>query len=133
MTDGFALKSWVISLVNKVTKKSNKYSTDETVVGTWIDGKPIYRKVIKDINTSIPTKGWTLITNIDDIELVINSILFYGDENNTSFFANGTGNFSVEVNTSNNGILLWNRVGSVTYIKAAVIEYTKTTDEAVTS
>jgi hypothetical protein len=22
----------------------NKYSTTETVVGTWIDGKPIYRK-----------------------------------------------------------------------------------------
>jgi len=25
---------------------SNVYSTEETVCGTWIDGKPIYRKVI---------------------------------------------------------------------------------------
>jgi len=24
-----------------------KYSTDETQIGTWIDGKPIYRKVIQ--------------------------------------------------------------------------------------
>ena len=27
-------------------KKGETYSTDEQVVGTWIDGKPIYRKVI---------------------------------------------------------------------------------------
>ena len=24
-----------------------KYSTDEQVIGTWIDGKPLYRKVIE--------------------------------------------------------------------------------------
>ena len=33
MTDGFALKSWVIDVINKVTKKTvPKYSTNETVV-----------------------------------------------------------------------------------------------------
>ena len=25
----------------------NVYSTEETVIGTWIDGKPIYRRVIE--------------------------------------------------------------------------------------
>jgi hypothetical protein len=27
------------------SKQANTYSTDETVIGTWIDGKPIYRRV----------------------------------------------------------------------------------------
>ncbi|WAJ24066.1 hypothetical protein [Lacrimispora xylanolytica] len=31
---------------NSGTGAENVYSTDETVCGTWIDGKPIYRKVI---------------------------------------------------------------------------------------
>ena len=26
-------------------KESNTYSTDETIIGTWIDGKPLYRKI----------------------------------------------------------------------------------------
>lgn len=48
MTDGFALKSWVVSLVNKVTKKAvnNKYSSNEIQIGTWIDGKPLYRRCV---------------------------------------------------------------------------------------
>ena len=38
-------------------KNANKLgicSTEEQVVGTWIDGKPIYRKVVK---TTTPSKG----------------------------------------------------------------------------
>lgn len=27
----------------------NEYSTDEKIIGKWIDGKPIYRKVINSI------------------------------------------------------------------------------------
>ena len=61
MTDGFALKSWVINLVNKVTKKNNKYSTNETVIGTWIDGKPLYRKVFKETNYTISSSQYHYI------------------------------------------------------------------------
>lgn len=32
----------------------NTYSTNEIKIGTWIDGKPLYRKVIQ---TTIPTSG----------------------------------------------------------------------------
>ena len=28
------------------TIKNQEYSTEEQVIGTWIDGKPIYRKVM---------------------------------------------------------------------------------------
>ena len=31
----------------RAVKEANTYSTEEKVVGTWIDGKPIYRKVVE--------------------------------------------------------------------------------------
>lgn len=32
----------------EIPEKANEvYSTDEVIVGTWIDGKPLYRRVIK--------------------------------------------------------------------------------------
>lgn len=40
-----ASKEWVKSLLKKMNV--GKYSTDEVRIGTWIDGKPIYRKVIQ--------------------------------------------------------------------------------------
>ncbi len=44
-------------------ENANKYSTDEQVIGTWIDGKPLYRKVI---TSSIGlTYGTILIENVD--------------------------------------------------------------------
>ena len=33
-----------------VSQNSNNYSIEETRIGTWIDGKPIYRKVVEYIN-----------------------------------------------------------------------------------
>ena len=59
---------------------SNNYSTDEQVVGTWIDGKPLYQKTLTT-TTTIPTSAsWVNITipdsNIEtliDIELSAHS------------------------------------------------------------
>ena len=48
---------------------SNVYSTEETVIGTWIDGKPLYRKVV--IIENIGNAGNLEIPyNIPDSELV---------------------------------------------------------------
>lgn len=52
-------KSSIVGAINEVYQ-NNVYSTDETVVGKWIDGKPIYRKVFEigslpnDTTISIP-------------------------------------------------------------------------------
>ena len=40
------LKIIGIKLIESPTQITNKYSTEETVVGEWIDGKKIYRKVV---------------------------------------------------------------------------------------
>ena len=49
-------------------KEDNVYSTEETIVGKWIDGKPIYRKVVSiplrdNINDEVPYN----IENVDSI------------------------------------------------------------------
>ena len=35
-------------------KGGNDYSIDEQVIGKWIDGKPLYRKIIEDV---MPARG----------------------------------------------------------------------------
>lgn len=51
-------------------KLINKYSTNEERIGTWIDGKPIYRKVV--VLTSF-SAGETIVNhNISNIDKIIN-------------------------------------------------------------
>ena len=55
-------------------KSLSTYSTEETKVGTWINGKPIYRKVFKvlksELNVSTNTNNWSspaFALSIDEI------------------------------------------------------------------
>lgn len=69
-------------------KNQQVYSTSETRIGTWIDGKPLYRKVISD--TLGTTNGsWKEITNIwnsNEIKYVVSSsgMFSYSNGNNYS-------------------------------------------------
>jgi hypothetical protein len=48
----------------------HKYSTDEHVVGTWIDGKPLYEKTVNTtiaLNTSDERVTLSVATNVDRI------------------------------------------------------------------
>lgn len=118
-------------LSNDTTKGS--YSTNETVVGTWIDGKPIYRKVINATKIS----GNTLLIPINDLN--IDTIFFdrthsyivttsaivypfpynYANTSDTYTACERDGN-NIKINSSegaySNGQII------------LVIEYTKTTD-----
>ena len=61
-------------------KSANTYSEDEIEIGTWINGKKIYRKTIT--GSTLPTNGKTLISNVDS---VVNA---YGEQlwNNTIWY-----------------------------------------------
>lgn len=50
----------------------NKYSTTETIIGTWIDGKPIYKKTILFNNINIGTSdySWTGSLNLSNISYI---------------------------------------------------------------
>ena len=50
---------------------NNIYSEDEMVIGKWIDGKPIYRKVIVTTN-ALNTTTVTINHNIENFEHIVN-------------------------------------------------------------
>ena len=57
----------------------NTYSTSEQRIGTWIDGKPLYRKVS---NVSISDKStWTSLISIPNLDRLTN---VYGFGNNVT-------------------------------------------------
>lgn len=57
------------------------YSTEERRVGTWIDGKPLYRKVI---NVTNPVKGTTtsIASGVSNIEFAYfeNAFIYKSDD-----------------------------------------------------
>lgn len=106
------------------------YSVDETRIGTWIDGKPLYRKVVSSTTPSQANTG----TNIYDASsLNIDRLV------NLSFNFKGTYN---EYATASNIIIMFTRIsGSTRNIACTctlqdycnkpfyfILEYTKTTD-----
>jgi hypothetical protein len=127
-------------------KKLNteEYSTNEVKVGTWIDGKPIYRKVFTgritaNANTEVQT---VLQTNVDN---VIDMGGWYMDGNldtkkvlgQCKFTISGTtvtmtNNSRVDVYNSNLLLFTWSAAGrsdSYEYNYYMVwAEYTKTTN-----
>ena len=127
MTDGFALKSWVIDVINKVAKKIvPKYSKDETVVGTWINGKPIYRKVIV-LDHSIETSSYNTWVDVYDVsslnvDYLVNVIVSSGGDNT---MRNSTSLWAVR----DNYLKEW-AYHAFNSAKTIIMEYTKTTDKA---
>lgn len=114
------------------------YSTAETVVGRWIDGKPVYRKValcsVALPGGSVPNGGgWVTIDDLSalSIDEVVNYSLHldclsvYGDVRMSTF---------IHSSVTSAGLLRANSMlaKSVT-VSRYTIEYTKTTDEATVS
>ena len=104
------------------------YSTEEQVIGQWIDGKPLYRKVYKlPTNFVIRANAWTN-TGIPstDKEIIINSMVLRvinGEE--TDHFSDvnvGQWNGTLQVIRNNLQLNMYNDG----YI---ILEYTKTTDD----
>lgn len=108
------------NVVNANDDKFN-YTQEEQIIGTWIDGKPIYRKVS---NVSISNKStWTSLISIPNLDRLIN---VYGFGNNVTLPRYESPNYYVQF------------LFEVDYLKymangisgsaSIVTEYTKTTD-----
>ena len=97
------------------------YSTNETVVGTWIDGKPIYRKVVTLSTTkTIDMSGVSISHGISNINIPIDC----KGINNTACAVSNL--FWVNTKNSTSGTF-YNAEG-LEGVKFLVFEYTKTTD-----
>ena len=118
-------------------KVKEVYSTTEQVVGTWIDGKPLYRKVIN--MGTLPSQNQTknVAHNINNLEFIIK--LEGVAKNPTSGFyqklpivtdvvSNNTSQI-VQFYANNTNISYYASVDRSAYTESyAIIEYTKTTD-----
>ena len=108
-----------------------EYSTTEKIIGTWIDGKPIYRKVL---NVGTVTTQKTYIThNIANLGKLVNLYgTFNRDDNAQQIMPGNYTNWETylydatsEYFTINFSANQWSRNP---YDIVIVMEYTKTTD-----
>ena len=117
----------------------NNYSTEEQVIGTWINGQTVYRKVIGldngDISRATFDLGLTTIRTIirSECNILVNDGLWrklpfcYTSTNDTEGKPTWMGGFNINAST---GTLYMETGTTLGTIKKGyfVIEYTKTTD-----
>ena len=114
----------------------NTYSTDEVRIGTWIDGKPLYRKVVETTTPVVSTEGTLVnksvsvgVSNVDFIYIDKAIIIGGGNYNANAVVSNMAFTYGVrfEVNPSN--ITIYGNSTTFSNLPAkVVVEYTKTTD-----
>lgn len=135
-------KSSLVGAINEVdggvseltTKTTNMgaYSSDEKLIGTWVDGKPLYRKVIT--SSSLNFGNWTQInvTNMNIYNVKKYQGIFHRSNQRVDEFAVGvnTNEALLIMSTRSFGIELWcDSVFSDGFQFADfIIEYTKSTD-----
>ena len=117
------------------TKVSNAcdYSTTEKVVGTWIDNKPIYRKVInfgalpnattKSVNHGIANLGVVIniggfISNTTDVDFYSIPLQYKGNDSN----------FNVECFVTTTQVRMAANTDRSHYNAYVILDYTKSTD-----
>lgn len=112
-------------------KNFNKYSTTEEVVGTWIDGKPIYRKTFDNISvpsseySAIPIATGLTIDNLINISgYLINGGRWIVTLNSADTKFATIARVAYDRQTSTLQLVAQNWAGTAT----VTIEYTKTTD-----
>ena len=111
---------------------SFNYSTEEQVVGTWIDGKPLYQKTLTGITGSDEVLG-VISTDLGDYCTLISFITTKDDAPFNGLSRNGS-LFSWWIRK--NGQFVATSFQSSEMINAtfyATFQYTKTTDNATNS
>lgn len=111
-------------MIQSHNTSTDDYSTEETVIGTWIDGKPIYRRIFgPTTNVTDNSNTYQSLSELvsgastpSDISRLINSVICGSNKVNACNVEYDSGNLRF----ANNKVA---PVGS--YI---IVEYTKTTD-----
>ena len=127
-----------VQLSGEVMAEMAVYPIDEQVIGTWMDGRPLYRKVYNTFTLREGAKMDDIMLETDNNKNVKNSYgilrLTDGPDFYTAGIGSGDGGFGiityVQKNTS--GLLYINRThGAYCSIIGLeiVVEYTKTSDE----
>lgn len=124
-----------LNTILKDLENSNVYSTEETQIGTWIDGKPIYRKTIVMSNVTETNKTYDL-SSLSIETCMIDSSHSYFEQGNYQIpigCYGGTTDYSRAFYQKNTKTLYVQFGTTYTMSKNIhiTIEYTKTTDSVV--
>ena len=112
--------------VKEYVNNSNSYSTNEIKTGgKWIDGKPIYRKVV-DIGTLPDTTYKSVLHNIQNLNKVLEAKLVANDSTNNVVCNFGGSEMKVFIDSIDVIVSTSNNFSG--YSGYAILEYTKTTD-----
>ena len=109
-------KIWGIKFVSQ----QHEYSTEEKVVGKWIDGKPIYEKVIPFTST-LNQSAWVETPElINDKEQILQTFGIF----TTSYIP-----LMANINRNDSAyVRVWNLRNMTFPITHVIMQYTKTTD-----
>lgn len=110
------------------------YSTREQRIGTWTNGKPLYRKVVEC--GYLNAGNQTISHNIKDIDEITDVIASFRNENIGTWFPipraypTDMEKFGVSIDVGKSDITLTNgsNYNGTIFLARAIIEYTKTTD-----
>lgn len=106
------------------------YSTEETVIGTWIDGRPIYRKTYD--TGALTGNSKSIQLNIPNIDLIWSTNISFGISITGNAFplpyvgSDSQYNVSLYINKS---IIHFNPSSQQATASYVTVEYTKTTDK----
>ncbi len=113
-------------------KDAEVYSTSEKVVGTWIDGKPLYQKTIQMQTVSAGTTGTYNISdlNCDTVWIDFGNSFAYSGEITLPINRTHTGNIASQsdVRITRSTITIICGGGTSAGNPIITIKYTKTTD-----
>lgn len=123
-------------LANKFSK-GDMYSTDEKMIGQWIDGKPLYQKTI-EVGTLMQASQESYISlNTPNVDKLIkyDGVYFEYSDNNEfeSIFhlANSRGYMCPYKNYATNSLLMAYKLTFALSNVFVTVQYTKTTDAAI--
>lgn len=120
--------NWTVS---PIIAKQDVYSTDEIEIGTWIDGKPIYRKVI-DFGVLPNNTSKYVPHNISNLDKVINigGYIVKGNEYNPLplMYRGSDSSYNTAIYVTATNIAMNNEKDRSGYSAVVILEYTKTTD-----
>lgn len=103
------------------------YSTEEKVVGRWIDGKPIYEKTINcGLLPNNSRNNFASLTNVDLLIYMNGFAYSTGNSRPLPFSAGGTNDIRLDYVNGDVGIVTFSDWSS--YTGYVIVRYTKTTD-----
>ena len=115
----------------ELSKVSTNYSTEERVVGTWIDGKPLYQKTLSYALDGV--NGWHAynhnVSNVETIFVKDANVCRSTSEIYECYDSGSNGSGSTYGYASRTSVSMFTKDFNSSYSAIITIQYTKTTDQ----